>query len=252
MLGLKPKILIVDDEIDIRETLTGYLGKKGYEVNCAANGKDALTFLSHKSVEAVLLDIVMPQMKGSELAAMIRNRYPKTKIMIITAYPYEGETLEDALEVDALFVKPLKPDEVHTSLIKILNDKGDRATGVAAPREPFKLNNSKLLFVGISTETFEALKVHVSPLTLDGHLYELENARDSREFFQRTKTTSPDIIIIDTSYLNNLDQRLSALIRNASTRILELDLTSLAYATFAQEDFTEKVRTACFKKKTIS
>jgi len=251
MMGLKPKILVVDDEIDIRETLTHYLAKQGYEVNSAANGKDALTYLAHKSVEAVLLDIVMPQMKGSELTALIKNRYPKTKVMIITAYPHEGETLENELTVDALLIKPLTPDEVYASLFKLLGKKPDTTARVMPrDRRPPRLNNSaKLLFVGISTEIFEALKIHLCSLTLNGQLYELENAPDTREFFQRTKTNTPDIIIIDTAYLNNLNPRLSALIRATSPRTLALELTSLAYTSFSREDFTEKIRMVSFMKK---
>jgi CheY-like chemotaxis protein len=253
MLDTRHKILIVDDEPDIRETLTNYLAKQGYEVSCAANGKDALTYLAHKSVEAVLVDIIMPQMKGSELTALIKDRYPKTKVMVITAYQHEGETLENELTIDALLVKPLKPDEVYASLLKVLEKKSDTAARVLSQnRLPLRTsNNLKLLFVGISTETFEALKAHLNSLTLNGHVYELGNAPDTREFFQRTKTSPPDIIIIDTTYLNNLNPRLSALIRNTQARTLELELTSLAYTSFTQEDLIEKIRAASLRVKKL-
>lgn len=79
------RILIVDDEEVIRTMLIDYLENE-YEVLCAENADAALEVLRHQRFDMVISDINMPGMKGYELLARIRQEYPYTKTLLITAY----------------------------------------------------------------------------------------------------------------------------------------------------------------------
>lgn len=80
------RILVVDDEEAMRESMAAWLEKSGHTVSLAENGTDALAFLSRKPCDLVLLDIKMPGMDGHELLRQIREHHPDTIIVMITAY----------------------------------------------------------------------------------------------------------------------------------------------------------------------
>jgi len=84
MLTKRNKVLIVDDQPNIIQTLTHCFSAKGYEVNVASNGEDALDFLNTIKVDLVLLDTKMPGICAKELARIIRERYPQAKIILIS------------------------------------------------------------------------------------------------------------------------------------------------------------------------
>jgi len=87
------KLLIVDDEKEIRDSLAIRYRLKGYEIETAENGKDALKILNHTKINVVISDIMMPEMNGVELMKEIRSEFPMIKVIIITGYV----TLDNAL-----------------------------------------------------------------------------------------------------------------------------------------------------------
>ena len=64
---MKPRVLVVDDEQDIRELLKFYLNKEGYEVIEAANGEEALTIFENEYIDLVIIYVMMPKMDVFEL-----------------------------------------------------------------------------------------------------------------------------------------------------------------------------------------
>ncbi|MFH0920626.1 MAG: response regulator [Fibrobacterota bacterium] len=106
---MKGRLLIVDDEKDIREMLSDHFGFLGYEVDLAANGKDALEKMSTNKYEIVISDIIMPEMDGIDLLRNIKQQYPMTHVIMITGYV----TLDNALAcmrhgADTCIFKPLQ------------------------------------------------------------------------------------------------------------------------------------------------
>ncbi|MFP4548891.1 MAG: response regulator [Fidelibacterota bacterium] len=87
------KILIVDDEKEIRDSLALRYELQGYETLTAKNGKDALKTLSEKKINIVISDIMMPVMNGVQLMKVIRQEFPMIKVVMITGYV----TLDNAL-----------------------------------------------------------------------------------------------------------------------------------------------------------
>jgi DNA-binding NtrC family response regulator len=90
---MEERILIVDDEQEIREMLSRHFRYMGYEVETAENGKEALKVFETKKIDVVISDILMPDMDGVELLRQVRQEYPMVKVIVITGYV----TLENIL-----------------------------------------------------------------------------------------------------------------------------------------------------------
>lgn len=82
-------VLAVDDEVNFLELLRRVLGKKGFEINTASNGRDALRLLDREVFDFVLLDIRMEPMNGLRLLEEIKKRQPRTRAIMVTAHPTE-------------------------------------------------------------------------------------------------------------------------------------------------------------------
>ena len=110
---MKGTILIVDDEGSIRVGLKGLLSKEGLEVSTAANGGEALQLLDSQPCDLVLTDLRMPGLDGVSLVKKIKENYPGTLMVMMTAYGSEKIAV-DAMKAGAhdYIVKPFDNDEV--------------------------------------------------------------------------------------------------------------------------------------------
>jgi two-component system response regulator (stage 0 sporulation protein F) len=87
------KILLVDENLRVRELLYNALTKQGYEVITADGGKQALELLGIQKPDLILLDFKMPDMNGVEVLTKIKSLDNKVKIIMLTGY--ESEELEE-------------------------------------------------------------------------------------------------------------------------------------------------------------
>lgn len=111
------KILIVEDDIDIRESLTDFLTWEEFKVASAGNGKEALDFLeSNDPPSLIFLDQMMPVMDGPELLAKLEEKYPQFKVpvVIVSANAYTGQS---PLVVDYM-KKPLDLDNIVSMITR--------------------------------------------------------------------------------------------------------------------------------------
>ena len=112
----KARILVVDDEAVVRESLGGWFRDEGYEVEVAASAKEALEKLAGAGWDLFLLDIRMPGIDGIELQRRLREAQPDAAVIIMTAYA-SVETAVEAMKQGAFdyVVKPFDPDDLeHT------------------------------------------------------------------------------------------------------------------------------------------
>ena len=112
MIGSKNKILIVDDEPDIRELIEYNLKREGYQVIVAENGVEAIAQAKKHSPHLILLDIMMPEMDGIEACRVIRSfpEFNDTFIVFLTARSEEySEVSGFNVGADDYIVKPIKP-----------------------------------------------------------------------------------------------------------------------------------------------
>lgn len=94
------RILVVDDDPDIAETVQMILESRGYEVALAANGREALDVIAKQRPDAILLDMLMPVMDGWQFAAELRRRYPHDRPPLIAMTAAEHARAR-ALEIAA-------------------------------------------------------------------------------------------------------------------------------------------------------
>jgi len=95
------KILVVDDEPDALELFKDLFTKKGYDVECAPGGMEAIELIDKISIDAVLLDIRMPVMDGIETLTKLKEKKPDISIVMLTAYGYDDKLINKALELGA-------------------------------------------------------------------------------------------------------------------------------------------------------
>ncbi|MGQ7853330.1 sigma-54-dependent transcriptional regulator [Pedobacter sp. WC2501] len=119
------KILIVDDEISIGLLLSKFLTKKGFEVSNVTTGKKVLQTLEKEHFDLVLCDYRLDDTDGKEILIHIKENYPNTGVIIITAY----SDIKLAVELIKLgaydyIVKPLYPDEILNTINKALETQG--------------------------------------------------------------------------------------------------------------------------------
>ncbi len=114
---MKHKLLIVDDEESIREFLEIMLKKEGYEITCAEDGAKAIEALSKKNFHMVISDLQMPNVTGIELLKHVKDNYPDTVFMMITAFGTTENAVE-AMKMGAYdyLTKPFKLDEVRLNI----------------------------------------------------------------------------------------------------------------------------------------
>ena len=120
------KILIVDDDEGVRESLEELLRMEDYQANSSGSGEEALEALS-EGFDLVLLDIKMPGIDGVEVMHEIRKYHPDTRIIIITGYG----SLESAIEAirngaQDYMLKPYTADEILMSISRALSEKESR------------------------------------------------------------------------------------------------------------------------------
>ena len=111
------KILIVDDEANIRSSLQKILSEEGYTVATAANGKAALDYVSSQQFDLALVDLRLPDMSGIDVLTTLRQQSPETINIILTAHASLGTAIEALRQGahDYLF-KPCDPEELRASV----------------------------------------------------------------------------------------------------------------------------------------
>ena len=115
------KILIIDDEIIMRESLAGWLERDGHEVASAASGEEALEILKDSRFDILLLDIKMEGMSGLEVLKRVKEDDPDVAVVMITAFG-SISTAIDAMKNGAYdyLLKPFDPDALGVLIDKII------------------------------------------------------------------------------------------------------------------------------------
>ncbi len=115
------KILIVDDELIMRESLAGWLERDGHEVSAAASGEEAMEVLKDSRFDILLVDIKMEGMSGLDVLKQVKENDPDVDVVMITAYGSIATAIE-AMKNGAYdyLLKPFDPDELGVLIERII------------------------------------------------------------------------------------------------------------------------------------
>src|SRR6476646_7695632 len=113
------RILVVDDEENLRLVLRTLLKRAGYEVESASTGEEALEKVESFGPDVVITDVRMPKMSGLDLLAALRAKQSPATVIVMSAYGSVDLALE-AMKAGAYdyIAKPFKPDEIVLALRK--------------------------------------------------------------------------------------------------------------------------------------
>ena len=104
---MKARILVVDDDLSVRESLQRVLQLASYEVVLAGGGLEAAVRFEPEQIDMLLLDLNLPNQSGWEVLEHLTTRYPLVPIIIITGLPGQSSAALEA-GADALFEKPIE------------------------------------------------------------------------------------------------------------------------------------------------
>lgn len=113
------KILVIDDDVYVRDVISSFLIQKGFYVDKAANGIEGLAFVKENDYDTLLLDLVMPEMGGIEFLKELNNLKIETPTIVITAYA-SVDTAIEAMKLGAIdyITKPFNIEELAVVIEK--------------------------------------------------------------------------------------------------------------------------------------
>lgn len=120
-----PHILVVDDEVSIREPLRGFLESLGHEVTEATNGLEALTLLTQRDFDLVITDVMMPKMNGFQLLERALPHVGERIPMLVLTSMADESGVEAAIFAGAFdyLLKPCEPDRAEMILLEALKQR---------------------------------------------------------------------------------------------------------------------------------
>ncbi len=116
----KKRILVVDDDMSMLKTLQNILQRKGYDVETATTGREAIGKFESHLYDVLLIDIKLPDMKGTDLLKVINNSQTRIIKIMITGYPDLDPVIESLYQgAHAYILKPVDPKE----LLRVIKEK---------------------------------------------------------------------------------------------------------------------------------
>ncbi len=130
MATKKKKVLLVEDEAVVRESVRDWLTDDGYDVECVGTGEEALEKIKKEAFGVVVLDLRLPGINGLQVFEHVKEITPETKEVIITAYPSK-ETQEKARRLGLLdyLSKPFKVEDLEKTISGALGEVEEKVAG---------------------------------------------------------------------------------------------------------------------------
>lgn len=121
-----PRILIIDDDENIRKTLEILLNNEGYLVDFAANGKEAIEKTNSTIYNVLIVDMKLPDMEGTDLLVKIKDTVPKMRKIILTGFPSQQNAIDSINKrADVYLLKPVDVDKILATIreqLKLQNE----------------------------------------------------------------------------------------------------------------------------------
>jgi len=173
----RARILVVDDEANIRELLTQEFTEAGYQVTTAANGRDAIALVRTDRPDLIVLDVMMPEMNGFDAAAVLKNDPVTADIPIVILSIVQDRERGFRVGVDRYLTKPIDTDLLFREVGALLEQ---------------KTSHKHVLVVDEDTT---AVKTLTDVLTSRG--YRVSEAR-AEDLMEKARAIQPDIIMLSS------------------------------------------------------
>jgi len=174
----KVQILIVDDDVAVRNTMNEYISTAGYQSDSVSCAEEALDLLEKKSFHVVITDIILPAMGGLELTKIIKKD-KKSDVIVMTGYG-DDYSYEEAINIGAsdFIIKPVRLEELLLRLKRVLKERDltkerilmmEKLQKLAVTDGLTKLYNSRSFYSQLETEVdrFNRYKHPLALLLLD-------------------------------------------------------------------------------------
>ena len=172
-----PRLLVVDDDANIRELLTQELTEAGYHVRVATNGRDALAEVRRERPDLVVLDVMMPEMNGFDVAAVLKNDPLTMDIPIVILSIVQDRERGIRIGVDRYLTKPIDTDLLFREVGSLIEQ---------------RKSHRHVLVVDEDASTVKTL---ADVLTSRG--YSVSEAKDAN-LVEKALALKPDIILLNS------------------------------------------------------
>jgi predicted ATPase/signal transduction histidine kinase/DNA-binding response OmpR family regulator/tRNA A-37 threonylcarbamoyl transferase component Bud32 len=183
--GQRPTILVADDQAAIREMLRQQLEEVGYTVREATNGVETLTQVRQTRPDLIILDVMMPELNGFDVASTLRNDPSTMGIPIIILSIIEDKEKGYRLGVDRYLTKPVNAETLLIEIDALLT-RGN--------------SQNRVLLADQTAETMQALTEVLIPRG-----FIIEQAVDQSELLEKVIPFKPDMILLNSGFAPNQD-----------------------------------------------
>ncbi len=173
----QPHILVVDDDANIRELLTQEFTEAGYHVGVASNGRDAITAVRQHRPDLVVLDVMMPEMNGFDVAAVLKHDPSTMDVPIVILSIVQDRDRGFRIGVDRYLTKPIDTDLLFKEVGALIEQ---------------RKSHKRVLVVDEDASTVKSLS---DVLTARG--YSVSEAR-GEDLVERALALQPDIILLNS------------------------------------------------------
>ncbi len=203
------RILVVDDDRSMANTLSDILKVKGYQAEAVYSGAEALERVNERAYDCVLTDIKMPQINGAELYGMISEIRPEMPVVFMTAYATE-HLVRKALEEGAIacLAKPLDINLLINFFSSLKKERSvvivdDDPAFSSTLRDILRARGFSVFEIGEPTEVLEALTTDVQVVLLDLKL----NGVNGVDVLKDIRSQAPDLpVVLLTGYREEMTQ----------------------------------------------
>ena len=214
-------ILVVDDEKEINLMLKGFFSALGFDMLTAFDGNEAMKVIDSVALDLILLDIRMPGIDGIQILKNVRKTKPKTKVIIMTAFPKEVDKGVIDVGIDGFFPKPIEFSRLIDRIQYVLKEsnKDTRYYPPVEKEEPKILETpkAKLLFIEPDEMTFDFMCMYFASKEHMTGEYEIKVVYSDKEGLNPLYDYCPDIVIMYEGLYNREDTKeLAGLMMNSS------------------------------------
>jgi CheY-like chemotaxis protein/anti-sigma regulatory factor (Ser/Thr protein kinase) len=171
-----PRILVVDDEANIRELLTQEFTEAGYAVSTAVNGRDAIARVRGERPDLIVLDVMMPEMNGFDVAAVLKNDPVTMDIPIVILSIVQDRDRGYRVGVDRYLTKPIDTDLLFREVGALIEQKKSHKHVLVVDEDS---STVKTLSDVLSTRGYSVLEAHADDIV------------------ERAMALQPDIILLN-------------------------------------------------------